>query len=55
MSWLNDKNYKTHNTLLRRNQNASFFDRKKLNEDIPQIDKRFTKGNGELRDLTKYT
>ena len=42
------QDYKTLNTLFRRNPNASKFDTRTLNEDIPQSTKRFTKRNGKL-------
>ena len=47
--------YKTLNTLFRRNPNASKFDTRILNEDIPQPNKRFTKWNGRMRNVTKST
>lgn len=37
------QDYKTLNTLILFNQNASMFDNKTLNEDIPQSDKLFIK------------
>ena len=49
------KDYKTLNTLFRRNTNASKFDTRSLNEDIPQKNKRFTKQNGKLCNVTKST
>ena len=47
------QDYKTLNTLFRRNPNASKFDTRALNEDIPQQYKRFTKRNGKLCNVTK--
>lgn len=44
----NKQDYKTLNTRLSRNPNASKFDIRTLNEDIPQEIKRFTKPNGKL-------
>ena len=38
----NKQDYKTLNTLFRRNPNASKFDTRTLNEDIPQETKQFT-------------
>ena len=49
------KDYKTLNTLFRRNPNASKFDTRSLNEDIPQKNKRFTKRNGKLCNVAKST
>ena len=47
------KDYKTLNTLFRRNPNASKFDTRSLNEDIPQKNKRFTKRNGKLCNVSR--
>ena len=47
------QDYKTLNTLFRRNPNASKFDTRSLNEDIPQKNKRFTKRNGKLCNVSK--
>ena len=49
------KDYKTLNTLFRRNPHASEFDTRSLNEDIPQKNKRFTKRNGKLCIVSKST
>ena len=49
------KDYKTLNTLFRRNPHASEFDTRSLNEDIPQKNKRFTKRNGKLCVASKST
>ena len=49
------QDYKTLNTLFRRNPNASKFDTRTLNEDIPQENKRFTKRNGKLGNVAKST
>ena len=49
------QDYKTLNTLFRRNPNASKFDTRTLNEDIPQDNKRFTKRNGKLCNVAKST
>ena len=49
------QDYKTLNTLFRRNPNASKFDTRSLNEDIPQQNKRFTKRNGKLCNVAKST
>lgn len=48
------QDYKTHHTLLRRNQNVNMLGTRLLNEDIPQSDKRFAKPNGKLHDIAKY-
>ena len=48
------QDYKTLNTLFRRNPNASKFDTRTLNEDIPQSTKRFTKRNGKLCSTKEY-
>ena len=45
------RDYKTLNTLFRRNPNASKFDTRSLNEDIPN--KRFTKRNGKLCNVSR--
>ena len=45
--------YKTLNTLFHRNPNASKFDTRELNEDIPQSTKRFTKRNGKLCNVSR--
>ena len=47
------QDYKTLNTLFRRNPNASKFDTRSLNEDIPQDNKRFTKRNGKLCNVSR--
>lgn len=47
------RDYKTLNTLLRRNENVNLFDTRLLNEEIPQTDKRFTKRDGKLRNVAK--
>ena len=47
------RDYKTLNTPFRRNPNASKFDTRSLNEDIPQKKKRFTKRNGKLCNVSK--
>ena len=47
------RDYKTLNTLFRRNPNASKFDTRSLNEDIPQKNKRFTKRNGKLCNVSR--
>ena len=47
------QDYKTLNTLFRRNPNASKFDTRELNEDIPQNNKRFTKRNGKLCNVAR--
>ena len=47
------QDYKTVNTLFRRNPNASKFDTRTLNEDIPQSIKRFTKRNGKLCNVSR--
>ena len=47
------RDYKTLNTLFRRSPNASKFDTRELNEDIPQKNKRFTKRNGKLCNVSK--
>ena len=47
------QDYKTLNTLFRRNLNASKFDTRTLNEDIPQETKRFTKRNGKLCNVSR--
>ena len=47
------QDYKTLNTLFRRNPNASKFDSRTLNEDIPQSTKRFTKRNGKLCNVSQ--
>ena len=47
------RDYKTLNTLFRRNPNASKFDTRELNEDIPQKNKRFTKRNGKLCNVSR--
>ena len=47
------KDYKTLNTLFRRNPHASEFDTRSLNEDIPQKNKRFTKRNGKLCNVSR--
>ena len=47
------QDYKTLNTLFRRNPNASKFDTRELNEDIPQKNKRFTKRNGKLCNVSR--
>ena len=47
------QDYKTLNTLFRRNPNASKFDSRTLNEDIPQSTKRFTKRNGKLCNVSR--
>ena len=47
------QDYKTLNTLFRRNPNASKFDTRALNEDIPQENKRFTKRNGKLCNVAR--
>ena len=49
------RDYKTLNALHRRNENVNLFDTRLLNEDIPQTDKRFTKRDGKLRNVAKYT
>ena len=49
------KDYKTLNTLFRRNPHASEFDTRSHNEDIPQKNKRFTKRNGRLCVASKST
>ena len=43
------QDYKTLNTLLRRNPICKNFDSRTLNEDIPQETKRFSKVKGNLR------
>ena len=47
------KDYKTLNTLFRRNPNTSKFDTRTLNEDVPQKNKRFTKRNGKLCNVSR--
>ena len=47
------QDYKTLNTLFRRNPNASKFDTRTLNEDVPQQTKRFTKRNGKLCNVAR--
>ena len=47
------EDYKTLNTLFRCNPNVSKFDTRSLNEDIPQENKRFTKRNGKLCNVSK--
>ena len=47
------QDYKTLNTLFRRNPNASKFDTRTLNEDVPQQYKRFTKRNGKLCNVAR--
>ena len=49
------QDYKTLNTLFRRNPNTSKFDTRLLNEDIPQNNKRFRKHNGKLCNVAKLT
>ena len=49
----NKQDYKTLNTLFRRNPNASKFDTRTLNEDVPQQYKRFTKRNGKLCNVAR--
>ena len=48
-----EKDYKTINTLLRRNPNVSSFDTRALNEEIPQQEKHFVKRNGIMKNETK--
>ena len=48
-----EKDYKTINTLLRRNPNVSTFDTRALNEEIPQQEKHFVKRNGVMKNETK--
>ena len=48
-----NNDYKTLNTLLRRNPICNTFDKRTLNEDIPQKTKRFSKRDGNLRVRTK--
>ena len=48
-----NKDYKTINTLLRRNPNISSFDTRALNEEIPQQEKHFVKRNGVMKNETK--
>ena len=52
-SLLAKQDYKTLNTLFRRNPNASNFNTRTLNEDIPHETKRFTKRNGKFCDVSK--
>ncbi len=47
------QDYKTLNTLFRRNHNASKLDTRIQNEDIPQDNKMFTKWNGKLCKVAK--
>ena len=49
------KDYKTLNSQFRRNPNVSKFDTRSLNEDISQENKRFTKRNGKLCNVSKST
>ena len=48
-----NNDYKTLNTLLRRNPICNTFDTRTLNEDIPPKSKRFSKRDGNLRVRTK--
>ena len=48
-----EKDYKTINTLLRRNPNVSAFDTRTLNEEIPQQEKHFVKRKGIMKNETK--
>ena len=48
-----NKDYKTINTLLRRNPLVSTFDTRALNEEIPQQEKHFVKRNGVMKNETK--
>ena len=43
------KDYKTVNTLLRRNPNTWLFNTRELNEEIPCNDKHFTKRKGVMK------
>ena len=47
------KDYKTVNTLLRRNPNTWLFDTRALNEEIPCDDKHFTKRKGVMKFETR--
>ena len=47
------QDYKTLNTLFRRNLNAGKFDTWSLNEDIPKGNKRFTKRIGKLCNVAR--
>ena len=47
------KDYKTVNTLLRRNPNTWLFDTRTLNEEIPCDDKHFTKRKGVMKFETR--
>ena len=47
------QDYKTLNTLFRRNPNTNKFDTRTLNEDIQQSTKRFTKRNGKLCNVSR--
>ena len=49
----NKQDYKTLNTLFRRNPNVRKFDTRALNEEIPQQYKRFTKRNGKLCNVAR--
>ena len=49
------QDFKTLNTLFRRNLNASMFYTKTLNEDTPQSNKKFSKRNCKLCKLNKFT
>ena len=47
------QDYKTINTLFRRNSNTSKLDTNTLNEDVPQDNKRFSKRNGKHCNVAK--
>ena len=50
----NEKDYRTINTLLRRNPNISKFDTRALNEEIPQQEKHFVKRKGVMKNENKH-
>ena len=50
---IGSKDYKTVNTLLRRNPNTWKFNTRELNEEIPCADKHFTKRKGVMKFETK--
>lgn len=52
---VNKRDYRLLNILLRHNPNASKFDSRILNKDIPQENKRFAKRNDKLCITTKST
>ena len=49
----NKQDYKTLNNLFHRNPNASKFDTRSFNEDIPQKNKRFITRNGKLCNVSR--